>query len=398
MQLNILSVHNKYLIRGGEDGSFAAKNALLEQHGHNVVLHVENNTRVEELGKLRTAAKTIWSKETTKTIRSLLRDNRIDLVECENTFPLISPSIYYAARDMGVPIVQNVRNYRLICPNALFFREGRVCEDCLGKFMPWPGVKNKCYKESLGGSATVAAMLTTHRALGTYQNKVSKYIVLTEFARGKLIQAGFPADRITVRPNFVPDPGEGNGEGGFALYVGRLSPEKGIDTMLEAWKLLPEHIPLKIAGDGPLTKQVEQEIAGHRNISYIGARDIEEVYRLMGEARMLIFPSVWYEGLPRTIIESYAKGTPVIASKLGAMESIVIDGVTGAHFEPGKAQHLAAQVELYWHASEKLCQMREHARREFEEKYTADSYYERSLSIYEEVLSSHHEHKKSISH
>jgi len=291
-----------------------------------------------------------------------------------------------------------VRNYRLICPNALFFREGRVCEDCLGKFVPWPGIKNKCYKESLAGSATVAAMLTTHRALGTWQDKVSLYIALTDFARDKLIQGGFPADRITVRPNFVPDPGEGKGEGGFALYVGRLSPEKGIDTMIDAWKTMNPNIPLKIAGDGPLTEEVKRDIAGYNNISYIGAKDIQEVYQLMGEARLLIFPSVWYEGLPRTIIESYAKGTPVIASKLGAMESIVIDGVTGGHFKPGSAKHLAQQVETYWNAEEKLRRMRDNARREFEAKYTADRYYERSMQIYEDVLSRHRQNRQRLSY
>lgn len=386
MPLKILSIHNTYLIRGGEDGSFAAKNKLLKDKGHHVVIHTESNTRIEQLGKIRTAAKTIWSKETSKYFKKLLTEQRIDLIECENTFPLISPSIYYVANEMGVPVIQNIRNYRLLCPNALFFREGRVCEDCMGKFVPWPGVKNKCYKESLAGSATIAAMLTTHRALGTWRDKVDMYVALTEFARDKLIQGGIPSDRIAVKPNFVPDPGEGSGEGDYVLYVGRLSPEKGIDTLLAAWKLLKNPIRLKIAGDGPLTELALQAAETNPNIEYVGSKSIEEVYDVMGEARLLVFPSVWYEGLPRTIIEAYAKGTPVVASKLGAMESIVRDGVTGSYFEPGNASDLAMKLDALLSDEEKLRRMRTNARKEFENKYTAERHYDLLMNIYDRVL------------
>lgn len=385
--MRILSVHNRYLIGGGEDNSTSAENALLEQHGHTVECYTEDNERVAELGVARTAVRTIWSHESYRNIRRLLQRHSFDVVSIQNTFPLISPSVYYAAQAEGVPVVQTLRNYRLLCPNAYLFREEKACESCLGRLFPWPGVQHACYRDSKAGSMVLATMLATHRILGTYHARVDVYVALTEFARRKFIEGGLPADKIVVKPNFVdPDPGVGDGAGGFVLFVGRLSEEKGLSTLLAAWRSLARPLPLKIAGEGPLQGLVERASAEHPAIEYLGRRSSAEVFDLMGQARALVFPSQWYEGMPRTILEAYAKGTPVLASRLGAMETLVEHGRTGRHFEPGDAADLVRQVEWMMSHPAEWQALRQEARRAFEATFTAEANYRRTLEIFERAI------------
>jgi len=389
--MRILSVHNRYLIGGGEDNSTAAEIALLERHGHTVESYTENNERVAELGVARTAMRTIWSQETYRAVRRLLRAGRFDVMSCQNTFPLISPSVYYAAQAEGVPVVQTLRNYRLLCPNAYFFRDDQSCESCMGKLFPWPGVRHACYRGSKAGSLVLASMLTTHRLLGTYREQVDVYVALTEFARRKFIEGGLPAAKITVKPNFVdPDPGPGPGEGDFVLFVGRLSEEKGLSTLLAAWRSLGAPVPLKIAGEGPLQGLVERAVAEHPAIEYLGRRSGSEVFDLMGEARALVFPSQWYEGMPRTILEAFAKGTPVLATRLGSMETLVEHGRTGRHFAPGDPADLARQVEWMLAHPTEWQAMRTEARRAFEAQFTAEANYRRTMEIFERAIAARH--------
>ena len=233
-------------------------------------------------------------------------------------FPLISPSVYYAAKAEKVPVVQTLRNYRLLCPSALFFREGKVCEDCLGKAVPYPGVIHGCYRESASASAAVAAMVIGHRLLKTWTSMVNKYITLTQFSQQKMIEGKLPAEKIVVKPNFVdPEPQVGTGSGGYAIYVGRLSIEKGIDTLLAAWAKLKTPIPLKIVGDGPLSEQVIKASKTSPHIEWLGRQPMDKVHQLMGEALFSVFPSKWYETFGRVAIEAFATGTPVVASRIG---------------------------------------------------------------------------------
>ncbi len=386
--MRILSVHNRYLIGGGEDNSTAAEIALLEQHGHTVECYTEDNERVSELGMARTALRTIWSRETYRNIRRLLQKGRFDVVSIQNTFPLISPSVYYAAQAEGVPVVQTLRNYRLLCPNAYLFRAEKACESCVGKLFPWPGVQHACYRDSRAGSMVLATMLATHRLLGTYRAQVDVYVALTEFARRKFIEGGLPAEKIVVKPNFVaPDPGVGDGAGGFVLFVGRLSEEKGLRTLLEAWRSLTTPVPLKIAGEGPLLDLVERAVAENPSIEYLGRRSSAEVFELMGQARALVFPSQWYEGMPRTILEAYAKGTPVLATRLGAMETLVEHGQTGRHFVPGDVSDLVRQVEWMVSHPDDWAAMRHASRRAFEGEFTAEANYRRTIQIFERAIS-----------
>ena len=381
--MRILAIHNYYQIRGGEDECYEAEMELLQKHGHLVDLYQEKNDRVAALGKLRTAARTLWSRPSYQAVKQRLTAQAYDVVHVQNFFPLISPSVYYAARDRGVPVVQTLHNYRLLCPNALFFRDGKVCEDCMGKEIAYPGVIHRCYRQSKTASAGVAMMLAFHRAKNTWLEQVDLYIALTEFARQKFIEGGLPADKIVVKPNFVGlDPGIGEGQGGYALYVGRLSVEKGLDTLLAAWKQLKSHIPLKIVGEGPLAAQVIEATKQLPSVEWLGRRPMTEVYDLMGEAKFLVFPSKWYETFGRVAVEAFAKGTPVIAANIGAIAELVEAGRTGLHFRPGDAEDLATQIEWALENSEKVSQMRQAARVEFEAKYTAEKNYQRLMDIY----------------
>lgn len=385
--MRILAIHNRYQIRGGEDECYEAEVSLLQEMGHQVEVYEANNDRVAKLGKVRLAADTVWSKEAYQNVEHQLQKQRPDVVHVHNFFPLISPSVYYAAKSQGVPVVQTLHNYRFLCPNALFFRDGKICEDCSGKVIPYPGVIHGCYRENKVASAGVATMLSVHRAMNSWTKMVDKYITLTEFARQKFIEGGIPAEKIAVKPNFVrPEPEPGDGSGGYALFVGRLSVEKGLDTLLAAWEHLGNQIPLKIVGDGPLADQVVGATKRLPTVEWLGRKPMAQVHDLMGEAKFLIFPSKWYETFGRVAVEAFAKGTPVIAANIGAIAELVDSGKTGLHFRPGDASDLVAKVEWLLANPGKLTQMRQNARIEFENKYTADNNYQKLIDIYQKVL------------
>ncbi|HEY6400358.1 MAG TPA: glycosyltransferase family 4 protein, partial [Blastocatellia bacterium] len=262
-----------------------------------------------------------------------------------------------------------------------------LCEDCFGNSVPWPGVFHGCYRQNRIVSAGVAAMLTAHKALSTWRRLVDVYITLTDFAKAKFIEGGLPAEKIVVKPNFLrDDPGTGKGEGKYALYVGRLSAEKGLDTMIAAWKELGQIARLKIVGAGDLAGRVTEAARKNPAIEYLGAKCGAEVAELMKRASFLIFPSRWYEMLPMTIIEAYASGTPVIASNLGSMNSLIEHGKTGLHFRPGDVVDLIRQVKWAVSHPEELEAMRGAARAEFEAKYTAERNYEALMSVYNMAL------------
>jgi len=381
--MNILVAHNYYQQTGGEDQVFLAECNLLESYGHQVHRYTLHNDEIETTPPLKLLEKTIWNRSVYRELRILIQQHQIQVVHFHNTFPLISPAAYHAAKAEGAGVVQTFHNYRLLCPNALFLRDGKVCEDCLGKRIPWHAIQHNCYRESKSASAAVVTMLTAHRLIRTWNSQVDAYIALTDFARDKFIQGGLPAEKVFVKPNFVnPDPGIGAGKGEYALFVGRLSVEKGIDILLKAWGQLNVKIPLKILGDGSLASVVSAESQQSSVIEWLGRRPMEDVYTLMQNAQFLIFPSKWYEGLPRTLIESFACGTPVIAANLGAMSSFVTPYETGLHFQPGNSEDLAAQVDWAIAHPKELSSMRHKARTEFEVRYTAENSYQRLLEIY----------------
>ncbi|WP_460361807.1 glycosyltransferase family 4 protein [Thermus antranikianii] len=363
---------------------------LLREKEHEVAEFTSRNHELEGMPPWRQGLVTLWNQGAYRRVREAIRQRRPDLVHVHNTFPLASPAVIHAAKAEGVPVVMTLHNYRLLCVNALFFREGRVCEDCLGR-LPWRGVVHGCYRDSRLASLGVASMLALHRALGTW-NLVDRFIALTEFARQKFVEGGLPAEKIVVKPNFVhPDPGPGEGKGGYALFVGRLSPEKGVRTLLRAWERL-KGIPLKIVGDGPLQAEMEDLVRGGglEGVEMLGRRPREEVLGLMREAGVLVFPSECYENFPMTVAEAFACGLPVVASRLGAMAGIVEDGRTGLHFRPGDPEDLAAKVEWLLDHPVELARMRREARAEYEAKYTAERNYQLLMEIYGQALEAGH--------
>lgn len=383
--MKVLIAHNFYQQPGGEDQVVSDETALLESHGHEVVRYSVHNDAVNGMNSLALAGRTIWNPQSYKQLRELVRRERPTVVHFQNTFPLISPAAYYAVRREGAAVVQELPNYRLLCPAAIFYRDGRICEDCLGKPVAWRAVKHKCYRGSRSASAVIAAMTSFHRAIGTWNNAVDAYIALTESGREMFIAGGLPAGKIMVKGNFVaPDPGAGEGNGEFAIYVGRLNPEKGIDTLLAAWTRLGDTLPLKIVGDGPMAPVVKAAAEKNKQIQWLGRRPPEEIFGLVGAASVLICPSEWHEtGGPKTVLEALAKGTPVIASRVGSMRDVVRHGHTGLHFEPGNADDLAESVRSILADRSALRQMRIEARGDYETVYTADRNYSLLMQIYD---------------
>jgi glycosyltransferase involved in cell wall biosynthesis len=384
--VHILLAHNRYQRPGGEDVVFEAEAALLRDRGHQVSCYVEDNSEIGYANRPAVAAGTIWSRRAASRLRRLLHEAKPDLVHFHNTFPLISPAAYVTCRRAGVPVVQTLHNYRLICPGSLLFRDGRPCEDCVARVgAAWPGVLHACYRNSRSQTAVVAAMLAVHRLRQTWTRDVSLYIALTEFARGRFIAGGLPAAKIVVKPNFVaPDPGVVPAEKGYFLFVGRLSPEKGVETLLRAWSRENIRVPLRIVGSGPLEDQVRA--ARTPFISYLGQLERAAVFQQMRSAHALVFPSEWYEALPVTLLEAFACGLPVIAADRGAAGEIVRPGQTGLLFPAGNDHELEAQVSWAGHNPDAVRSMGLAARQEYEAKYSADSNYDQLLRIYRLAL------------
>jgi glycosyltransferase involved in cell wall biosynthesis len=392
--MKILLVYNSYQRPNGEDTVFAQERQLLERVGHQVLTYRRSNFEINDrstlkrIGLLKGA---IWSDDTRLEISRVLHDEKPDVVHVHNTFLVISPSVFSACRDAGVPAVQTLHNYRLLCPASTFLKHGRICEECVDHSLLRSAVYG-CYRDSRTATATVAATLAAHRWLGTWNNLVDGYIALTEFGRQKFIGGGLPASKIAVKPHFVePDPGVREGQGSGGLFLGRLSDEKGVGTLLAAWAQLESPIDLEIAGDGPLRLKLESEVQGRmlKGVHFSGWLTRDQTFAAIKRARFLIFPSEWYEGFGMTIIEAFACGVPVICSRLGAMQELVADGHTGLHFKTGDPEDLAKKIEWACTHPEQIAAMGRYARAEYEQKYSADRNYTMLLNIYEQVIATH---------
>lgn len=388
--MKILQIHNYYKRSGGEDQVFHSEAELLRSSGHSVIQYTLHNDQIDYLSKAQLFRKTIWNTTSYLEIEKLIVENKPDVCHFHNTFPLISPSAYYACQRNHVPVIQTLHNYRLICPNALLLRNEKICEDCVDKLLSLPGVLHGCYHQSKVASSVVATMLGIHRLIGTWSRQVDNYIALTDFARQKFVAGGLPAKKIVVKPNFIgSDPGP-RINSLYALFVGRLSIEKGVVTLLEAGKHLGS-LPLKIVGDGPLYGFAKEYVQKNnlKEIELLGSQSPDQVFCLLKQASFLVFPSIWYETFGMTIIEAYACGVPVISSQIGAPAEIVEDRRTGLFFQPGNALDLAEKITWARNNQAIMEEMGHNARLEYEAKYTAEKNLHALEDIYEQAINNH---------
>ena len=387
--MKILMVHNFYQQPGGEDKCFASEADLLRHHGHELLTYTLHNDAIDRLNGIEAASAAVWNRKAHKELSRLIQLHSPDVVHFHNTFPLMSPAAFWAAKSQGSAVVVTLHNFRLLCPAATMSRDGRVCEDCLGRPLAWPAVAHRCYRGSRAASAAIASSSLVHRTVGTWDHKVDAFIVLTEFARRKFIEGGLPAEKLVLKPNFLyPDPGPSERSQGYALFVGRLSPEKGVETLLAAWRKLVDPPTLRLVGTGPLSPDVSDAVSDSEDLEYLGHKPAPEVMELIAGAQFLVVPSIWYETFGLVIVEAFAKSKPVIASRLGAMGELVQDGHTGLLFEPGNSDDLATKLAWAIEHSEEMRVMGKNARAVYLQNYTAKGNYDRLMEIYNTALGS----------
>ena len=394
--MKVLLAHNFYRSNApsGEDGVFRNERQLLESRGVEVVSYERFNDDIDDRtlpAKIRVALDTAWSDKSFSELNKILRKERPDIVHFHNTFPLISPSAYAACRENRIPVVQTLHNYRLICPGGLLLRDGRPCEACVGRSL-YPALRHACYRDSHAATAAVVCMLWRNRMAGAYSRRVDRYIALTQFAARRLIAGGLPAAQLAVKPNFLPNPPQPNvsdNAGHYAIYVGRLTTEKGVKTLISAWRSVP-NLPLKIVGDGALSEELKQAARDAKlPIEFCGFRPHAEVLELIKSARLQIIPSECYEGFPLSVLEAFACGTPVVASRLGGLAEIVEEGVTGVLCTPADPQDLARKINELLAKPEQWQRLRRQALNVFEQRYTADINFQQLMQIYQDASKEH---------
>jgi glycosyltransferase involved in cell wall biosynthesis len=382
--MKILLVHNRYQIPGGEEVVFEQERQLLERSGHQVLTYCRSNFEADTytgLRRLNLVKNVVWSTDTKLELARLLRDEKPQIVHVHNTFMMMSPSVFAACREAGVPVVQTLHNYRLFCPAANFVRDGKPCEECVEHTL-LRGIRYGCYRQSRPATATVALMLQIQRRRDMFADL---HVALTDFSHNKFIACGIPADKVCVKPNFVyPDPQERTEPGSHAVVVGRLSEEKGLHTLLIAWNRLHGGIPLSIVGDGPLLPELQKKVLELKlaDVIFHGRLSHEKTLQMIKAANFLIVPSECYENFPMGIAEAFACGVPVLCSDLGGMREIVEEGRTGLRFAAGSSVDMANKVEWARFHPEQMVAMGKNARREYQAKYTAEKNYPLLMEIY----------------
>ena len=382
--IRVLVVHNAYQQRGGEDRVVEDEIEMLRSRGHEVSISSRDNKSIAANGAIPLFMNVLWSRESAANFRADIRSFQPQVIHVHNTFPLISPSIYWQAAAANIPLVQTLHNFRLLCVQAMFLQNDKVCEDCLGK-LPWRGVVHRCYRGSAPQSATAVAMLGLHRSIGTFRNKITRYIALSEFAKAKFVESKqISENRIAVKPNFVDvelDHSVVARRGG--LLVGRLSHEKGIHVLATALDKILD-CEIDVIGTGP--EQIKLE--GKRRIRLLGWQEKRFIYDKMRTAKYLLLPSICYENFPRTLVEAFACGLPVIASRLGALPELIKEGHNGLMFTPGSPDDLASKIAWAEAHPESMAEMGRNARITYEKNYTADKNYAQLLQIYAEAIAS----------
>lgn len=383
--MKVLLVHNKYKIAGGEDTVFEAEKNMLSNNNITVSELVISNNDISSIwDKIKSSLSLNYSTKSKALMKERIKLERPDVIHVHNFFPMLTPSIFEACNEEGVPVVHTLHNYRLICPTALLMFDGQICEKSIKGSTYW-AVPYKVYKNSYIGTFVLARMIQKHKDKGTWNNKVNMFIALTDFAKNKFIEAGFNKDKIVVKPNFTKDPFtkeyKDNPKRSGALFVGRLSPEKGIFTLLKAWTNI--NYDLSVVGNGNLT--FDNNLNNQR-VKMLGAKSSAEVQTYMHNSSFLVMPSEWYEGLPMVIIEAFSNGLPVLTSRLGGMQEIVEDGKTGLLFEAGNSNDLNEKIQWLIANPEKRIEMGLRARMCYENTYTSRNNSKQLISIYKNLI------------
>ena len=387
-KFRILMVHNYYQIPGGEDTVVANEMQMLKKYGHHVVFYSRNNSELNEMSKFQKLflpVNTIFNFRTYRDIKRIIKQEKIDIVHVHNTLNLISPSVYYAAIQCGVPVVQTVHNFRLLCPGAIFYRNGHICEDCLEKGL-WCAIRYNCYRNSK--MQTLACVISTkfHRIIGIY-GKIN-YICLTDFNKEKLLKLKqVKENKIFIKTNFVENtqkfiPVEKR-ENQF-VFSGRLDKLKGIDILLKSWKKMGKRAPkLIVCGTGPMEEWCKEFVEKNKiNVEIKGFISNEDVKKILANSKALILPTQLYEGFPMSIVEAYSVGTPVIGSNIGNVKSVIEERITGVIFTPTSKEMLIEAIIyiLGFH------NIQESTKNVYLEKYTVQKNYIKLLNIYESVM------------
>lgn len=390
--MRVLLVHNFYRTAApsGEDIAYNNDKRMLQSGGVELDTYEKFNddlVTLNHVAKLKLGISNSWSKESFREISAKLRAYKPDIVHFHNTFPQITPSGYAACKELNIPVIQTLHNFRLLCANALLLREGKVCELCISGSMI-SALRYRCYRNSLAATASQVICLKRNRYNGSYANNVALYITLTKFAEKKFLEAGFPAEKIITRPNFLPiPPAPKSNKENYAIFVGRITEEKGVYTLLRAWRKI-SNLELRVVGDGELLPESKKYADDNNiNVKFMGYLSRDKVISAIQDAKFMILPSECYEGFPISLLEAYACGTPLIVSNIGGQSEIIRDGITGRLFSVGDSDDLAEKCMELFRNKDLLNKLRKNARAEFDRKYTQESVLDQTLNIYNSVLS-----------
>jgi len=388
--VKVLMVHNYLRPPSGENTVFEQERQLLESKGHKVVAYTRQNSEIETMRfseRTMLPLRVFWSVTDHEEISRIARREKPDVAHFHNIFPLVSPAAYRACKSAGIPVVQTLHHFRIVCPGALLFREGRVCEDCSGMHF-LPGIRHGCYRNSSVQTAGMAAVVLFHRIIRTWQDCVDLYIALSDFALETYRRLGFPSRNFYVKTNFLQNPVEPSAEDeGYGIYIGRIGEEKGIPALIDALKESPE-IPFKMIGDGPLTDYLVGRLKEHRldNIEYLGVRSHSECMRYLVKSRFMVLPSQWYEGVPMVLLEAMSAGKPAIVSNIGVLPEMIKDGRNGLVFAPGVTEELSERMKRHYSDPDGAREMGKKGRALFEEKYTREVNYSMLMEAYRKAI------------
>lgn len=384
--MKILLIHNHYLEKGGEDEVVNAEAKLLTEHGHKVILYEKSNAYIESLTFFKKLAFILlelnFSKAVYNEIKEIVKIQKPDIAHIHNIFVCITPSVYFALKEENIPIVQTLHNYRFFCLKGIFFNKGNICEKCKDKKF-FNAVAGKCWRNSFILSLFLAKLLYK---MGYFLKNIDSYIVLSEFSRNKFIEYGLNKQEMYLKRNFLDiEPDSSTQDNNYALFIGRLVDYKGIETLLEAFKMCPPY-NLKIIGDGPMNRKVDSFSSSCSNIEWLGKLDRDSVIGIIKNSSFLIFPSECYETMGMVILESFIFSKPVLASNLGAVKELVIDGVNGILFEPGDPRDLAAKISyLFSHDKERI-EMGKNANKIYQERFNKEENYHDLINVYTETI------------